>query len=278
MSDRRQLTNRSNASKSTGPTSDNGKIVSSGNATRHGILSGQLFLKNENPSEFQQLQLELHASLAPVGATELTLVERIAIAIWRQRRLVAAETASLNLNLDQRSISKGVNTELDHTYSDEPVSEDDLQPYDTEQERWCRSVLAEVEGLADVSLEAITKTAPLVYVQIKVEADEGNVEPDAYLEDYAGGIVAFVCELQHWCQKEITQAEQRPALMALAKQVEARRMILPRPTLELLTRYQTTLDNQLYKALKALRDAQEWRLKSMDAHASEVGSSDTEAT
>jgi hypothetical protein len=33
---------------------------------------------------------------------------------------------------------------------------------------------------------------------------------------------------------------------------------LPTQT-ELLTRYQTTLDNDLYKALKALREAQSWR-------------------
>jgi len=32
----------------------------------------------------------------------------------------------------------------------------------------------------------------------------------------------------------------------------------------LFTRYQTTLDNQLYKALRAFRDAQEWRLKTLD--------------
>lgn len=269
MSDRRQLANRTNASKSTGPITANGKTASSGNSTRHGILSSRLFLDNEDPSEFQTLQLDLHASLAPVGAMELTLVERIAIAIWRQRRLVAAETASLNLNLDRRSIAKGVNSELERTYSSNAVSEDELQPYDTEQERWCRSVVAEIEGLTEVGLEVIQKTAPLVFVQLKTESDDEQVEPNAYLEDYEGGAVQFVAELQLWCRKQITAAEERPGILALADQVEARKMLLPRPTLELLTRYQTTLDNQLYKALKAFRDTQEWRLKSIDAGAPE---------
>ena len=277
MSDRQRLANRTNASKSTGPLTENGKAKASANAMRHGILSGRLFLANEDPVEFQQLQFDLHASLAPVGAIELTLVERIAIAIWRQRRLVAAETASLNLNLDQRSVAKGVNSELDRSYSAHAISEDDLQPYDTEQERWCRSVVAEIDNLVDISLEAIQDSAPLVFVQVKVEADEDQEEPAAYLEDYAGGVGQFVSELRLWCQKQITAAEERPALIALAKQIEARRMLLSRPALELLTRYQTTLDNQLYKALKALRDAQEWRLKSIDAHASKVESSGTEA-
>jgi hypothetical protein len=47
--------------------------------------------------------------------------------------------------------------------------------------------------------------------------------------------------------------------------VRAQRLILTDDTLEVFSRYQTTLDNQLYKALKALREAQEWRLKTMDA-------------
>ena len=132
MSDRRQLANPTNASKSTGPITENGKATASANSLRHGILSDRLFLENEDPAEFQQLQIDLQSSLAPVGAIELTLVERIAIAIWRQKRLVAAETASLNLNLDQRSIAKGVNSELDRSYSELAISEDDLQPYDTD--------------------------------------------------------------------------------------------------------------------------------------------------
>jgi uncharacterized protein YgfB (UPF0149 family) len=231
MSDRRQLANRTNASKSTGPITANGKTTASANAMRHGILSGRLCLENEDPAEFQQLQFDLHASLGPVGTIECALVERIAIAIWRQRRLVAAETASLNLNLDRRSIAKGVNAELDRTYSNDAISEADLQPYDIEQERWCKAVVAELEGLDDISLEAIRGTAPLVLVQLKTEADDDQVELETYLDDYSGGLLQFVSELLLWCQKEIKAAEQRPVLIAMAKQVEARRMLLPRPAL-----------------------------------------------
>ena len=34
-----------------------------------------------------------------------------------------------------------------------------------------------------------------------------------------------------------------------------------------MSRYQTTLDNQLYKALRALREAQEWRLRTLEQSA-----------
>jgi hypothetical protein len=175
--------------------------TASANAMPHGILSSRLSLENEDPAKFQQLQFDLHASLGPVGAIELALIERIAIPIWRQRRLVAAETASLNLNLDRGSIAKGVNAELDRTYWDDAISEADLQPYDIEQERWCKVIVAEIEGLDDISLEAIRAAAPLVLVQLKTETDDDQVEPDAYLNDYAGGVMQFISELRFWCQK-----------------------------------------------------------------------------
>jgi hypothetical protein len=50
----------------------------------------------------------------------------------------------------------------------------------------------------------------------------------------------------------------------MAETVRARASVLPAGTLEILARYQTTLDNQLFKALRALREAQEWRLKTIE--------------
>ena len=52
---------------------------------------------------------------------------------------------------------------------------------------------------------------------------------------------------------------------------------LPTQT-ELLTRYQTTLDNDLYKALKALREAQSWREARAALEASAVPAASGEVT
>jgi hypothetical protein len=60
-------------------------------------------------------------------------------------------------------------------------------------------------------------------------------------------------------------AEARPNVLALAEQVRTKCLVLPTDTLELLARYQTTLDNQLNRALRALREAQEWRFKTLEA-------------
>ena len=68
----------------------------------------------------------------------------------------------------------------------------------------------------------------------------------------------------NWCREQLLSAEARPKILALAEQVRAKRLVLPTDVLEVLARYQTTLDNQLYKALRALREAQEWRLMTLD--------------
>ena len=70
-----------------------------------------------------------------------------------------------------------------------------------------------------------------------------------------------------WCHEQLKQAERHPQVLALAEQVKAKRLVLPDAVLEVFSRYQTALDNQLYKALRALREAQEWRLKTLDAAA-----------
>ncbi len=83
MPDRRSKTSPVNGGKSLGPVTLVGKRVSSGNARSHGILSRELLLPSEDPTEFHQLMDELAAELRPVGTLEHALVERIAIAMWR---------------------------------------------------------------------------------------------------------------------------------------------------------------------------------------------------
>ena len=96
--------NRENARSSTGPKSANGKAIASNNRLCHGVLSKKLLLDNENPADYQALLDGLHAELKPVGTLELALVEKIAISLWRQQRLVRAETAVIALETNPRRI------------------------------------------------------------------------------------------------------------------------------------------------------------------------------
>lgn len=259
--------NRINSQASTGPVTAEGKAVVSQNARRHGLLSSRLFLEDEDPAEYDAFLADLFEALRPVGTLECALVERIAVGFWRQRRLVRAETASIALGRLPRKIAGGVSSALGKSYGNE-LKPADLAPFDAERETWCRTVLAEVEEVDKLELEALQRDAPLTYQQLQSDAAEDSSTPEAFVAAHKGGLGAYIAELLVWCRQQIKEAEERPQVIALADQVRAQRLALPAKELELLSRYQISLDGQVYKALRALRDAQQWRLSSLEAAAS----------
>lgn len=260
----RNESNCSNALKSTGPTSGAGKAVSCQNARRHGVFSARLCLEDEDPSDFELLQLDLQATLSPLGTIELALVERIAITMWRQQRLVSAETASLTLHRHDREVARKVSSTSGFEIGDS-VSERDLQPFDLERIDWCNAVIGEIEALDEITLQMLKERAPYVWQQLVEDAETDDETPEAQVAAHEQGVTGYVMELYQWCKSQLSSADDRPKLLALAQQLKQKHLVLPLDQLQLFARYQTTLDNQLYKALKALREAQEWRLKSLDA-------------
>jgi hypothetical protein len=258
--EQRLAANRANAQLSTGPSTIEGKAVASRNATRHGLLSSRVLLDDEDSGEFENLSDELCQSLRPVGRAEMAIVERIAITIWRQRRLVTAETAAITLAREDVPTAKTVSVELGRGYGSE-IKHSDLEPFDAQREAWCKTAVAEIEALEEIDLRSLEASAPTVYDQLLTDADGDTAEK--FLAGHTRGLTGYIAELTLWCRKELKEAETRPKLLAIAEQVRARASVLSAGTLEILSRYQTTLD-QLYKALRALREAQEWRLKTIE--------------
>jgi hypothetical protein len=206
---------------------------------------------------------ELWRSLNPVGTLEGSLVERVAVTLWRKRRLVQAETANLALARQPRKIAGGTSSELGRSYGSE-LKVDDLEPFDGDRSEWTAKVIAEIEGLEVIDLRTLEQRAPYVFQQLVSDAAEEEEEIAKYVELHQGGLTGYVANLLQWCREQQREAVARPEILELAEQVRAKRLILPTDTLELLARYQTTLDNQLFKLLKALREAQEWRLEIME--------------
>lgn len=87
--------NRKNALKSTGAKTVNGKQNSSKNATKHGILSNQLIIREESVEQLNTLVDEMHDSLNPRGSLEEILVEKIITILWRLKRVLSAESEAL---------------------------------------------------------------------------------------------------------------------------------------------------------------------------------------
>ena len=261
--EQRLAANRANALKSTGPRSAEGKIRVSQNAYRHGLLSNRLLLEDECSEEFESLLADLQTALKPAGLMELALVERIAVALWRQRRLVAAESASLHLAREPRRIASLVSSELGRGYGEE-LKEDDLQLFDQDRVAWCNAVIAEVQNLEQIDPQSLPQRAPTIFDQLRTDAEDEDGGIEGFLKVRKGGLTGYVAELIEWCHEQLKLAEKHPQVLALAAQAKAKRLVLPDEALEVLSRYQTTLDNQLYKALRALREAQEWRLKTLE--------------
>jgi hypothetical protein len=83
--------NRRNALKSTGPKTQEGKDVARYNAVKHGLLSQEVLLPDEDEAAFRELGERLRAELQPAGELEGMLVDRIIAAYWRLRRLGRVE-------------------------------------------------------------------------------------------------------------------------------------------------------------------------------------------
>jgi hypothetical protein len=83
--------NARNATKSSGPRTALGKARSAQNAVRHGLRSELPVLPGEKARDWEELQADILRSLAPVGALEEALANRVALCLWRQRRVILYE-------------------------------------------------------------------------------------------------------------------------------------------------------------------------------------------
>ena len=257
-SSRRALANQKNAIKSTGPRTSAGKASSSANAIQHGILSRHLILPGEEREDYDAVLNQLLMEQKPVGTLEMSLVERMAIALWRQRRLIAAEAAQLQLQ--QADVSGADLLRIQNlTGIDDPG-------YLKAMTRESMPVLADIEAdLAacdtwledadmDVSLNirSMPKRLPRLWqiltieIQVETPAQACNYilnEPDYWLFNWVTGV-------RH-------QTKDLLKITSVLSQIR-QAALLPQQS-DTLSRYQTHLDNDLYKAMRALREAQNYR-------------------
>ncbi len=267
--------NQANAKKSTGATSDEGKAVIASNALKHGLFAQRLILPDENLDEYAQLIHGLVSSLNPVGTLEQLLVEKIAVATWKQLRLVRAESASIELD---RSMSieknrKAVGNTMGRKWDEPDITIEEFEPLSADDEAqliWCNNVITErdtisYEVLKQSNIAKLKTDAPIIYEQLSVEAESEDMSLDEYVahlnSDKDDGIYQWANELRTWANKELARINRRGIVQAIGSQVRAK---LTSPIHnELLARYQAGIDNELYKAIEALRKQQEWRSKGM---------------
>src|SRR4030042_5428193 len=99
------VANRCNSKKSTGPRSVEGKEKVAQNAVKHGLFSQKNVVISENQVEFDQLEDEMLAELAPVGVMETMLAERIVSLTWRPKRAERMQNEAIDFKI-QREINR----------------------------------------------------------------------------------------------------------------------------------------------------------------------------
>src|SRR3954463_984526 len=84
--------NRRNARRSTGPTTEEGKLQSRRNAVRHGLTAETVIGALEDADDYRAFEAALIADYDAQSTVERELVLRLASLLWRIRRATTMET------------------------------------------------------------------------------------------------------------------------------------------------------------------------------------------
>jgi hypothetical protein len=97
----RQEANRKNAQKSTGPRTIEGKEASSQNATKHGLCANRNVIRTESQEQYDTFRDEMIADIAPAGAMEFMLADRIVSLSWRLKRAEHFQNSAMNALIER---------------------------------------------------------------------------------------------------------------------------------------------------------------------------------
>ena len=167
-SDKQIEANRANATKSTGPRSQQGKAQSRLNSWKHGLSAKTLLMIGEKTREFDKLRSSLMNEHDPQSVFECQLVERLAVTLWRLRRVPNFEVAILDACQQQvwnrPSIvpkPEGQEEELDEGRA---IMEKSVDLGLALMNRDCSDTLAKIGRYETSLMNAVTKTLQMLYL------------------------------------------------------------------------------------------------------------------
>jgi hypothetical protein len=263
------------STQSTGPRSDEGKERSSLNATRHGLCSDRPVIPGEDAAEWDAFRDCVVRRWLPADDYEKELAERIALQMWRFRRVTRLETQLFNDALNHEPAPRPAADEA------EAVRElADLEGQLRRLER-ARVLVAHLQNLPGAT--PVDGEAAWLLGQLSGAAPARPV-PEAATAD--------------WLRRDLIAALKKPqaeALLLAAERVEAEHSrcaaqladkkarvgqpaapdgVLPlEDALGRVQRYEAHVSRQLAQAVKLLEQAQaERRAREGTGQKSEVGS------
>ncbi len=260
----------------TGPTTQAGKAASSRNALKHGILSAApLVTPQEAPGDWLSHLAQVRENLAPRDHLETCLAERVALLLWRMRRLACAEALAIAWSHD-RIVNDYPKEEINGE-NPSPVSELAERLRQAKRMRALWNSIADLED--DQRLDGAT-AALLVDQALCVAAmPQGHAPPYLPLHgDWAQilwtgrGLRAclqwivtdrglneehFRSRCREHFENEVKMAEK--IVEAVDRDLgwmACRRMLPPEPDMQLQIRYEAHLGRELSRTMKVFRDLQ----------------------
>lgn len=236
------------------------------NAMKHGILSRLVVLAHEDYAEFSEMLDALIEEHKPAGITERHLIEELAAIIWRKRRVLLAEGATINRGL-KNLVGSDVNSPIpaaapfERGLSSKGTDLQDLMTATPEN-------IAERQRDAELDLVATRKAAAIIrwgrtnaYEKARrALIPESRYWWDEHVEEEsfpatAEGLEQFIREhLEPICIRMEKEARHQPAIKAqtLGEGLQANRLVA-------LNRYETHLDRKFERTLAMLLKMKELR-------------------
>ncbi len=109
LSEKQLIANRANSQRSTGPRTEEGRQRSSLNARRHNLTGQVSAMTDEDRIAHDTFSKALISAMAPEGALELQLAQRVATDSWRLNRASAIED-----NIFALGLSSHADDNIDH--------------------------------------------------------------------------------------------------------------------------------------------------------------------
>ena len=102
--DKRSLTSRQNAKKSTGPKTEAGKRASCLNAVTHAAYADTLILPHESLEDYERLVQSHFQMWKPQNPIEESFVSQMATTLWRLQRMAPAQSNMIRVQIARMAI------------------------------------------------------------------------------------------------------------------------------------------------------------------------------
>lgn len=263
--------NRQNAKRSTGPISIQGKLKVSQNAITHGIFAASPLLPNENAEEFKNLCQGIADIYPAVDAIAAGLVERIILAIWRQKRLRIAEAAKLQISMTPEIMAEEISDALRLPYNRRLNAENISKEQEDNFSYWTK-VLAEYAKIninaAPAKLVELSTQAPMVYAHLKDDALK-SISTYAVFMKTPAQIIASLEKTKKYAEDFITSNTIKHTAYTIAEQMKLAKLIPDGNSVDFLSKYQVQLDTDFYRAVDAYKKHLAWRAENLEIDVTE---------